>query len=139
MGELQPDGETYHGNLASYYRIQGETDLFLKEISRLENLQSDPDSKRWLRAVYCAFSGENEKCRALLLEEESLPEPGFGTWSFAWMYAALGDVEESLRRLEHAVEGPTYIAFHDLRLDPVFEHVRRDPRFEALLKKAKLA
>jgi len=139
LGELQPDGRTYHSNLGSYFRIRGETDLYLKEISRLEELESNLVSKRWLRAEYCAFSGEKEKCRSLLLEEQSLPEPGRGPFSFAWMYAALGDVEESMRQLERAVNLPSYIDFHSLRLDPLFEQVRRDPRFEAMLKKVKLA
>ncbi|MFY9717944.1 MAG: hypothetical protein WAK40_08470 [Thermoplasmata archaeon] len=138
LGELQPDGLEYHNDLSLYHRIRSELDLYLKEILRMEELQSEPARKRELRAEYYAFSGEKEKCRTLLREEELLPEPGFGAFSFAWLYAALGDLEECYRWIEKAYATHS-IAFHSLRLDPLFEQVRRDPRFQALLKKANLA
>jgi len=115
-----------------------ELDLYLKELLWLEEFHSDPVRKRELRAEYCAFSGETEKGRALLREEESLPEPAFGPYSFAWLYAALGDVDDCFRWLEKMYETEP-LPFHALRLDPLFEPVRRDPRFQVLLKKANLA
>jgi len=139
LGELQPDGRTYHWNLSAYYRVRGETALHLKEVARQEELESNPEHKRWLRMEYCAFSGEAEKCRTLLREEEARSDRGVDDYGFSWVFAALGDVQESLRRLEHAVEVRSYVDFHQLRLDPLFEPVRKVPGFQVLLKKARLA
>jgi len=138
VGELQPDNLEYHADLCNFHRLRLELDLYLKELLWLEEFHSDPVRKRELRAEYCAFSGETEKGRALLREEESLPEPAFGPYSFAWLYAALGDVDDCFRWLEKMYETEP-LPFHALRLDPLFEPVRRDPRFQVLLKKANLA
>jgi len=139
LGELQPDGEVYHEGLSLYHRVRGETALLLQELSRLEELQSEPVQKRSLRAAYYAFSGEKERSRAILQEEETLSQPGFDAGSFVWLYAALGDAEGCYRWLEKAYEEHSIGFFHALRLDPLYEQVRKDPRFQVLLKKANLA
>lgn len=138
LGELQPDGLEYHGDLCLYYRVRSEIEPLLKELRRVEELQSEPVQKREARAEYYAFSGEQEKCRVFLREEATSPEPGLPPYSLAWFSALLGDLDECFRWLERAFETPP-LPFHALRFDPLFEQVRRDPRFPLLLKKANLA
>ena len=138
LGELQPESWEYHHGLCNFHRFRSELDRYLQELSWLEASVSDPARKREIRADYYAFSGEGEKCRAIVREEESRPEPGFGAFSFAWLYAALGDVDDCFRWMDRAFEARA-IMFHTLRFDPVFERIRADPRYRAVLTKANLA
>ena len=137
LGELQPDGQEYHHDLGNLHRFRREYEPFLKELQWREDAATDPDTKRFLRAEHCAFSGEEEQCRAILREEESRPEPAFDPFSFAWLYGALGDVDDALRWLNKSNESHT-IMFHTLRYDPVFQSVRSDPRYAVLLRNSNL-
>jgi len=139
LGELQPESVEYHYRLATYYRVHGEIDSARAEFTRLQALEEEPAEKRVRRAEYYAIAGEKEKCRALLREEESSPDPdhGMGPWALAWIYAALGDLDDCFRWLDKAVAAHS-VGFHYLRFDPIFEFVRKDPRFAAVLAKANL-
>jgi hypothetical protein len=57
----------------------------------------------------------------------------------AWIHAALGQADQALDRLEHAVsyrsEYWVHSDFGGLRTDPAWDGLRDDPRFEALCEK----
>ncbi len=138
LGELQPEGREFHHDLANFHRFRREYEPLLEEIRWREDHATDPDTKKALRAEYYAFSGEKERCRAILRADESLPQPEFDSFSCAWLYGAIGDVDDAIRCLNKAKETHT-IMFHTLRYDPVFEGVRRDPRYRVLLQNSNLA
>jgi adenylate cyclase len=138
LAELQPNSPEYWGSLCSYHRVRGEFGPMLTELRRMEDSSSDRSEKRALRIEQHVFAGEKEKARTMLREEEALPEATSSAMNFAFLYAALGDVNDCFRWLEQAYAARS-IGFHLLRLDPLFETVRRDPRFQELLQKANLA
>jgi len=138
-GELESFREGYHSLLASYYRARSDLEACIKELHRLEEVQSEPRWKHITRAVYCALSGEKEEARSILRLEETLPEFGLMTSAIAQVYAELGDLDECFRLLQRVVESEHVFAFHIWRMDPRFEPVRHDPRFQVLLKKMNLA
>ncbi len=47
----------------------------------------------------------------------------------------LGDVDSALPLLEHSLSARVGIPVLRLRLDPIWDPIRNDPRFEALLAK----
>jgi TolB-like protein/Tfp pilus assembly protein PilF len=53
--------------------------------------------------------------------------------SLATIYAWLGDVKSSLDQLEFLVRIPNGLSFGELNYDPVWNNVRGDPRFPAIL------
>jgi TolB-like protein/Tfp pilus assembly protein PilF len=53
--------------------------------------------------------------------------------SLATIYAWLGDVKSSLDQLEYLVRIPSGLSFGELKYDPVWDAVRSDPRFTAIL------
>jgi len=57
------------------------------------------------------------------------------TIGFAKIYAMLGDANFALPLLEHSLSGRAGITVPRLRLDPVWDRIRNDSRFEALLQK----
>jgi adenylate cyclase len=136
FGELEPFGRDYHGLLFLYYLTRSDLDLSLKELQRSEELEPEPRRRRALRALRYALSGEKEQARALLQQEEALPEFGQIPEFVAEVYAELGDLDACFRWLER--QGPA-LPLQSWRLSPRLEKVRRDPRFQTLLRKMKLA
>jgi len=56
-------------------------------------------------------------------------------YQMATVYAALGDKEQALKNLEHAIEtGDKYLVW--LKLDPRLDGLRSDPRFQKILRRA---
>jgi TolB-like protein/Flp pilus assembly protein TadD len=55
--------------------------------------------------------------------------------SRARIHMMCGDPETALTLLEHSLQTPAGITIHELRLDPVWDALRADPRFEEILSK----
>ena len=134
LGEIAPATWAYHTVLARYYAARSERERSLEEIRKIEKLVSDTDEKERWRAMYYMCAGEKEKCRALLRQEAAKPKHFRSDWGFAWMYARLGDLDESFRWLDKAWESH-HLPLSEFQLDPELELFRNDPRFHALLKR----
>jgi tetratricopeptide (TPR) repeat protein len=53
-------------------------------------------------------------------------------YDLAGIYAALGDKDQTIRLLDKAAQEHSFM--HYLRIDPVFDKVRSDPRYTALVQ-----
>ena len=85
------------------------------------------------------MSGKKEKARKLLAEVEKggQPENQATLLGRAYTFAFLGDLDECFRLHERLFQRrEEWVQF--LRLDPLAEPIRKDPRFAQLLKKVKL-
>jgi serine/threonine-protein kinase len=87
-----------------------------------------------------AVSGQRERALELLelcKAQSSTPDPGWAAYGVATIYAGLGNREQTLRWLEHAVatrpESGVYLA-----VDPAFRSLHAEPRFRAVLEKMRL-
>ena len=75
--------------------------------------------------------------RAVELLPESLDAfdgPQF-TVSLAQIYAWTGETDEAFRLLDHLLSVPNGVAVSILKLDPAWDSLRKDPRFQALIDK----
>jgi len=127
-----------HGTLLAYaYLNKG---MYTQSISEmLEGIRQGGDdnaSEIYLGVAY-AKSGDRDKARSILKRLETSKDyvaPG----ELAVLYIALGDIESAFSSLEKAYSA------HDLQLqylkvDPDFDPVRSDPRFQDLLRRVGLA
>ena len=138
IGEIEPDGSFYHEALIDYYRGRSDLERCLHEVDRSEEVAVEPRYKPVFRALYYALSGEPEKSRALLRQEDALSTFGQMPVFIALVYAELGDLDDCYRWLDKAFHShnlPVLI----LRMDPQLEKARSDPRFQVLLQKMHLA
>jgi len=134
LREIEPDGPLHHAVLATYYLAQSDLKACLNELEQwFEKADYEPRWKPILRAMIDALSGEKDRARALLRQEDSLPAHPGAQWIIPSIYCELGDLDESFRWIEKARN------FGQLLLDPRCEPIRRDPRFRTLLKKRNLA
>jgi tetratricopeptide (TPR) repeat protein len=87
-----------------------------------------------------AVSGQRERALESLdaCETQSRnPDPGSAANSIATIYAGLGDREQTLHWLEHAVETRPESGVY-LAVDPIFRFLHAEPRFHVVLKKMRL-
>ena len=78
---------------------------------------------------------EGKKAVELLPEsEDAFSGPG-ATAALAEIYAGVGEYDEAFRLLDHLLTVPNGLTVWALKLDPVWDPLRKDPRFQALIDK----
>jgi TolB-like protein/Flp pilus assembly protein TadD len=136
--------------------LEGITYLGLKDEKKarpaLENarqiteraVQESPDdaSRHAMLGGILAYLGRNEEAikegkRAVELAPES--KDAFDgpplTVALAQIYAWTGEKDKALQLLEHLLSTPAGISVALLKLDPVWDPLRKEPRFQALIDK----
>jgi serine/threonine-protein kinase len=90
----------------------------------------------WLAQGY-AKAGQRDEALKLLAQMEELATKRYvGAWSFAIVHLALGEKGKAIDELERAYleRSDPFITF--IKVSPLFDPLRGDPRFQALLAKA---
>jgi len=112
---------------------------FVDSLGRAEPDNWGPHSAR---AYLLARSGRRaEALREADWFQRSRVYPKSQTWALwerdghAQLLAALGMADLALPELENALSGPGHLSVYELRLNPAFDPIRHDPRFQALLRK----
>ena len=89
-----------------------------------------------------AALGENEEAIAegkraveLLPESQDALDGPQGTAALAEIYAWTGESDEAFRLLDHLLGIPNNLTVQMLKLDPAWDPLRKDPRFQALIDK----
>jgi serine/threonine protein kinase len=100
-------------------------------------------SKGWyeplanLGVVY-AYSGKRKEAGKILEELPKLKEQRiFSSYFMALIYAALNQKDQAFEWLERAYEERN-LWIVNIKVDPIFDSIRSDPRYKALLKKMNL-
>jgi len=57
------------------------------------------------------------------------------TAALAQIYALTGEFDEAFRLLDHLLDVPNGLTVTILKLEPMWDPLRKDPRFEALIDK----
>lgn len=136
--DVAPDQTHAYAFIALVKRTQGEIDAAL---SALE--QADPDGDRpyaqAIRGYLHARAGRDDEARRFLvaLDELSAHEP-VTAFHRAVIHLGLGEHERALDLLEEAVDQPSW-HLRLLKVEPVFDPLRGEARFQALLERVGLA
>jgi TolB-like protein/Flp pilus assembly protein TadD len=78
---------------------------------------------------------EGKKAVELLPESEDAVDGPKATAALAEIYAWVGEHDEAFRLLDHLLTVPNGLTVPFLKLDPVWDPLRKDPRFQALIDK----
>jgi len=78
---------------------------------------------------------EGKRAVELLPESEDAFDGPQGTAALAQIFAWTGEYDEAFRLLDHLLNIPNGITVPLLKLDPVWDPLRKDPRFQALIDK----
>jgi tetratricopeptide (TPR) repeat protein len=104
-------------------------------------IAGDPEEPRYRSSLGLALAGLGRSEEAIREGREGvrLMPPEVEAWRGAYrvtdlarIYAMTGRVDEAIEQLEWVMSIPADLSAWDLRLDPTWDALRGDPRFEAL-------
>jgi TolB-like protein/Flp pilus assembly protein TadD len=76
---------------------------------------------------------EGKRAVELLPESQDAFDGPRGITALAQIYACTGESDEALRLIDHLLGTPSGLTIPMLKLDPVWDPLRKDPRFHALI------
>jgi TolB-like protein/Flp pilus assembly protein TadD len=129
-----------HFFLAHYYlgialQLKGRLSEAIPEFQKSFDLNGDPYSLGILGQAY-ARNGQNEEARKILARlNEQRNARRVAPYAMALVYLGLGDKERAIDELDRGYrDGETNYLFV-IKVDPLLDDLRGDPRFEALVQK----
>jgi len=136
--ELFPDNAQAHIGIGQTNVEMGKYKDAIVELKKAVALTGGLlDNKAKLGYVY-AKSGRRDEAKTIINElEEKISQNYVSPCLIAAIYSALGEGDLAFQWLERAYESRDMYIFY-LKVDPVFDNIRSDPRFEAMLKKINL-
>ena len=138
--EMDPNFVAAHARLGWTYLAKGMYQEAIAELNKAEAL--DERSRRIAVLGYAyAMAGKRDKAQKILDELKGLskqPHRYVSPFDFALIYMGLGDKDLAFEWLEKTYEERADILQH-IRVSPRYDSLRSDPRFDALLRRMKLA
>lgn len=133
--ELDPNFAMTHRDLAQAYWQKGMYNEALAEVETAIKLSERNPDYVTLLGLVCASAGRKSEAQKLLHEIDRMAERRYVPPSLkAVLYAALGRKDEAFVWLERAYESrSTHLV--NLPVDPTFDPLRSDPRFDDLLRR----
>ena len=133
--EMDPGFYYTRWNLGSALAAKGATGEAIGEYQKARALNDDPLVLGLLARAY-AFSGNKTEAMKLRDQLAALSTQRYvSAYSFAFVYIGLGDKEEALRWLEKSYQDRAGNDLEFIRVEPLLDPLRGDPRFEALVAK----
>ncbi len=136
--DLEPNFPTGRWTLGSVYNANG---MYAEAIDLSEkSLQSDPTNQVQLGLAGYAYakSGRRFKAEEVITKFSEIAKTQYVmSYRIANIYAALGDKDKAFAELDKAFENRDW-ELHRLKVDPLMDPLRDDPRFKEMLKRLNL-
>jgi TolB-like protein/tetratricopeptide (TPR) repeat protein len=133
--EMDPGYYFAHVMLGQTLEMKSAPDAAIAEYQKARALNDDPSVLGMLARTY-GLSGNKTEAEKILNQLRELSTQRYvAAYSFALVYLGLGDKEEALRWLEQSYQDRAGSDVGWIRVDPLVDPLRGDPRFEALAEK----
>src|SRR5207244_2804996 len=133
--EIDPHSYLAHYYLGQIYQLQGHLTEAIAEYQKAVELDDDPEALACLGQAQARI-GQHDKAQKILSRmTEEAKSRYVSAYSFALMFIALGDKERAIDALERAYREGAANDIITIRVDPMLEDLRGQPRFEALAEK----
>jgi eukaryotic-like serine/threonine-protein kinase len=122
-------------NLGEALQMKGQLREAIAEYEKTVDLTDDPRALAMLAQGYARI-GETEKARNLLSQLEQMAAHRYvGAFSFALIHLGLDENEKAFAEIERACREPVDPDVINLKIYPLLDPLRGDPRFERLVAK----
>ena len=133
--EMDPGFYIAHLVLGQILDAKGARDAAIVECEKARALNDDPSVLGVLARAH-GLSGNKMEAEKILDHLKELSKERYvAAYSFALVYLGLGDKQEALRWLEQSYQDRAGSDIGFIRVDPLLDPLRGDPRFEALAEK----
>src|SRR5947207_4680509 len=135
--ELDPAATLAHHLLGCCLLWKGDTAGAIAEFQRSKIMVTGAWYQGLLGYAY-AISGDRSKAEQILRELEEMAKRQYvSSTAFADIHLGLGDKEKALDWLDKSYEDQESACWY-LTVDPIYDSVRNEPSFQALMKKVRL-
>jgi TolB-like protein/Tfp pilus assembly protein PilF len=132
---LDPNFAYAHWNLGEALYLKGDSTGAIAEYEKAASLDNDPEIQALLARVY-AETGKKEQALEILRKLSETAQHQFVRgYLFALIYIGLGDKTTAIQYLERCSQERENIDLNWIKVDPLLDPLRGDPRFEALVQK----
>src|SRR5499427_3262223 len=133
--EIDPTLWVAHYNLGETFQLKSDLSTAITEYTRAQQLSDDLRVRVPLAAAKTQ-SGTKEAAVQMLAELEELARHGNvrAFWR-TLLYLSLGNRDEAIRWLEKGIADREGLDIAYIKVEPLFDPLRGDPRFEALVQK----
>src|SRR5207248_312139 len=133
--EIDPRFFLAHYYLGGVHQAKGQLPEAISEFRQAFDLNGDSYSLAMLGQAYARTGNKAEAQKILARLNEEAKSRHVAPYAWALLYLGLGDKNRALDELETAYQrGDTNYLFV-LKVDPLFDDLRGQPRFEALVQK----
>ncbi|HEX8845824.1 MAG TPA: protein kinase [Pyrinomonadaceae bacterium] len=126
--ELNPNFGPARRNLALCYAAQGRYEEAIAEVERIRSSENGSDNLELRGYIYGRWG---KRAEALKILDELSKRSDVNPYTFALIYTGLGDKDKAFEFLRKEHPAPL---IPPLRVDPMWDSLRSDPRFEELLR-----
>ena len=136
MVDIHPTNVGQHGALGMAYEQKKMYEEAILEFQKAKSLSGgNPSDTAWLGHAY-AVSGQREEAQKVITELKELSKQRYvSSYGLAAVYIGLGKKAEAMTRLEKAYEQRDGWLVGWIKVDPRFDSLRSDPRFQDLLRR----
>ena len=125
-----------HYNLGVALQLKGDLSAAISEYEKAKQLSDDSFAMALLGAAKGLAGDKNAAEQALKNLDQTAQDQEADEYSRALLFLSLNNKEEALRSIEKAVAARDGSSLSWIKVDPLLDPLRGDPRFEALVQKA---
>ena len=133
--EIEPRFYLAHYYLGQALQMKGQLPEAIAEYRKASELDDDPFALAMLGQAF-ARSGQRDEANKILTRlGEETKSRYVAAYGIGMVYLGLGDKNRSMDELERAYHENDGNDIYNIRVDPLLDDLRGDPRFEALAEK----
>jgi tetratricopeptide (TPR) repeat protein len=133
--EIEPRSYLAHYYLGEIFQFKGQLTEAIAEYKKSVDLDDDPTALAYLGQAYARAGQRDEAQKILAHLSEQAKSRYVSAYSYALMYIGLGDKERAIDELERAYREGAGNDVYSIKVEPILDDLRGQPRFEALVQK----
>jgi TolB-like protein/Tfp pilus assembly protein PilF len=133
--EIEPRFYLAHYYLGQALQLKGQLTQAIAEYRKASELDDDPFALAMLGQAY-ARSGQSDDAKTILVRlNEEAKSRYVAAYGIGVVFLGMGDKNHAIDELERAYHENDGNDIYNIRVDPLLDDLRGDPRFEALAEK----